>query len=359
MKKICFLSLVMIISLDIYSFSKNEVTVDAKSKVIVGLILNETGLGDQLVNDSCYLGLEKAANEGLITLRTLSITSDKNFNFIVDLFKNTGVDYIYTIGDEHKKKLLEEAKKNPEIMFVGVDILFKPNELKPNISGITFQEQEGGYLAGLLAGNMTYKYHKRYELLNNTNKVGVILGKSTPSNKRYELGFYAGVKEVNPPCEIITIDINDLNNPDKGKKAVEQMKKKGIDIIFTVAGLSETGVFEAAKEQGILVIGSNKDRSLESEMVLTSVVKELSVSSYLMTKKLLSGEFTGGDNIKYGICEKALYLSSYYLYDKYIPREVKVYIRKSCDKLSGNSDIIPASISEIEFDSEDIPEIVE
>lgn len=359
MKKICFLTTLALISISLFSFGKKEEVLDARSKVIVGLILDENGLGDGLVNDSCYLGLEKLAQEGLITLRTLNITSDKGFSDIVKDYKEFGVDYIFTIGEDFKKDLVKEARSNIDIMFVGVDMIFKSTELKPNISGISFYEQEGGYLAGLLAGNMTFKYHKRYELLNKANKVGIILGKSTPENKRYELGFYAGVKEVNPPCEIVTIDINNLNSPEKGRKAVEQMKKKGVDIVFAVAGNSESGVFEAAKEQGVLIIGSNKDRSLESEMVLTSVIKELSVSSYLMTKNLITDEFPGGENVYYGVTEKAVYLSSYYLYDKYIPRDVKKYIRSSAAKISGNPEFIPASIPEIQFDPEDIPEIVE
>lgn len=358
MKKIS-LFLIILLCNNLFSFGSKEVPVDVKSKISVGLILDSTGLGDQMGNDSSYLGLERAAQEGLITLRTLNLSDETDFTTLVEDFKKYGVNFIYAIGEDNKANLISEAKKNPTIQFIGIDILFKDSELKPNLSGITFKEQEGGYLAGLLAGSMTYKYHKRYPTLNKTNKVGVIIGKSTPSTKRYELGFFAGVKEVNPPCEVITVNINDLNSPEKGAKAVKDLKKKGVDIIFSVAGESEEGIFQEAKEQNILVIGSNKDRFHESDIVLTSVMKELSVSSYLLTKNLITGEIEGGANTYFGVCEKALYLSSFYTYDKFIPREIKVLIRKSCDKLSSNSDMLPATKAEVEFNIEDVPEIEE
>lgn len=358
MKNLC-LCLVLLLCSNLFSLGSSEDQIDVKNKVSVGLILDSNGLGDQMVNDSSYLGLEKAAQEGFITLRTLKLSEENGFTSLVEEFKKFGVDYIYSIGDQNRKSIIAEARKNPEINFIGIDVIFKDSELKPNISGITFKEQEGGYLAGLLAGSMTYKYHKRHPSFNKSNKVGVIIGKTTPSTIRYELGFFTGVKKVNPPCEIITVNINDLNSPEKGAKAVKDLKKKGVDIIFAVAGESEKGIFSEAKNQGLFIIGSNKDRYLESEVILTSVVKELSVSTYLLTLDLLTQEIQGGSNTYFGVCEKALYLSSYYVYDKYIPRELKASIRKSCDDLSSKSDLIPPTKEEVEFDIEDIPEIEE
>ncbi|MBN2617585.1 MAG: BMP family ABC transporter substrate-binding protein, partial [Spirochaetales bacterium] len=223
----------------------------------------------------------------------------------------------------------------------------------------TFREQDGSYLAGLLSGTLTYKYFKIHEYLNNINRIGIILGSNKEDYKRYELGFFAGIKEVNPSCEIITLNINTLNNQEKGEEAVLELKQKGVDIILTVAGDSDVGVFKACEENKILIIGANKDLSISSNNILTSVVKNISIASYLITKDIISGIEVNGVNRIYGLKEGAITLAPFYNYDRYINKYIRELISKFSDKLVKNPEIIPESIDLVVFDPEIIPEIVE
>lgn len=361
MQKLIFFLTLIFLSVSVFSLGRKEAPIDAKNKIIVGLIVDQPGLGigEASIYDSCYSGLQKAVNEGLITLRVMTSHNIEESNKIISNFVQDNVNLIFAIGDINKDLLIDAAILYNETVFVGVDILFSSPEIKDNLYGITFKEQDGGYLAGLFAGSLTYKYSNRHENLNETNRVGVILGKNTPEIKRYELGFYAGVKKVNPPCEIISVNINDLNSPEKGSNALIELKQKGVDIVFSIADESNIGVFETAEEENVFIIGANKDLSSISSAILTSVIKRISVSTYLMTKSYAQGLLTQGTNVTYGLTEGTISLAPYYKYDKYIPKDLNKLIRKMTKTLIKKPSIIAPSISEIIFDPEKLPSIEE
>lgn len=359
MKKLLLSFFIISINISVFSFGQKEVQVNANEKIIAALILDSPGIGDDSVNDSCYMGLQQAADEGLITLRVKTSSDMDDSIDILTGFVEEHVNIIYAIGDNNRQLLIDAAKLYKNTTFIGVDIYFNEKEISENLFSITFREQDGGYLAGLVAGNLTYKYHNRHHFFNEINRVGIILGKNSSAIKSYELGFYAGVKNSNPPCEIISININDLDSPEKGSGAVLELKQKGVDIIFTIAGNSNSGVFSAAEENGILVIAANKDQSGKSNVILTSVVKKISVSTYLMTKNYVQGLYESGISLTYGLNEGAISLAPYYKFDKYIPKDLRVLIKKMSGKLIKGSEVIPESISDIVFDQEDLPVIEE
>lgn len=359
MKKVIIILFYLSISSVLFSFGKPEISINASKKIVVGLILDKPGIGDNSVNDSCYDGLQLAVDEGLITLRVKSSEGVENTQELLNNFVTDKVDAIFLIGEQNKELLLQSSLAFTEIQFFGVDIIFDSVDLKDNLIGITFKEQDGGYLAGLLAGSLTYRYNKYHSYMNDLNRVGIILGKNSPEIKRYELGFYAGIKEVNPPCEILSININNLDSPEKGAIALKELKEKGVDIVFSIAGNSDIGVFKAAEENDILVIGANTDQSSMSSNILTSVVKKISISTYLMTKEYVLSGIEVGENKIYGLNEGAIYLAPYYKYDKYIPKELRTIVDKMSVKLLKGSKIIPDSIEEIVFDIEDVPVILE
>lgn len=347
------------ISSTIFSLGINESVVDAKEKVVVGLVLDSNGLGDQDSNDNCYLGLERASEEGIITLRVKKTDELLDYKNQIDNFVSEGVNLIYLIGEENKKTIIDAANKYKKTIFIGVDMVLTKSEIKPNLYGINFKEQEGGYLAGLVAGSMTYKYSKRHSNFNAKNRVGIILGNKSSPNRRFEVGYYAGVKAVNPSCDIVSININSLNDPKKGADAVLKLKEKGVDIVFSVAGNSDYGVFDQALKSNLFVIGANRDLANSSDSVFTSVVKKLYISTYLLTKDIVEKEIETGTNVSFGLNNGAIDLAPYYKYDRYIAKDLRDLISDNMKKLSNKPDFIPETIGEIVYDSQAVPEFEE
>jgi len=163
----------------------------------------------------------------------------------------------------------------------------------PNVASITFAENEGSFLVGVVAGLMT-----------KTNKIGFVGGIEIPVIKRFELGFVEGVKAVNPDAKVTINYTGAFDKADLGKAAAASLYNDGADIIFHAAGGTGNGVFNEAKERNkaaaadkkVWVIGVDKDQSLEfgDDVTLTSMLKRVDEAVYRVSKELIEGNFPAG-----------------------------------------------------------------
>ena len=82
----------------------------------------------------------------------------------------------------------------------------QPEEGLENVRNISFDEQQAGYLTGLIAGKMT-----------KTNIVSCIGGFDIPSLSPFFEGYEEGAKEVNPDIKVLKQYINSFTDAAKGK----------------------------------------------------------------------------------------------------------------------------------------------
>ena len=75
-----------------------------------------------------------------------------------------------------------------------------------------------------------------------------------PLIHRFETGYAEGARSVNPNIKIIDnyVGVSDgaWNNPGKGKELSLAQIEKGADVIFTAAGNSGLGAFDAVEQYG-------------------------------------------------------------------------------------------------------------
>src|SRR5262249_23798496 len=135
--------------------------------------------------------------------------------------------------------------------FIGVDqFICVPKDaydttcagtIPANYQGVIFKEQQAGYLVGIIAGTLT-----------KSNVIGAVGGINTvPPVVAYIKGYENGAKSVNANVQVleqyVDTDITKaFNEPDKGKAIAQQMIGSKADFLFQVAGLSGSGVLEAA-----------------------------------------------------------------------------------------------------------------
>jgi basic membrane protein A len=104
-----------------------------------------------------------------------------------------------------------------------------------------FAEEEGSYLAGVAAA-----------LASKSGKVGFMGGVQFPLLQKFEAGFVAGVKATRPDFIVETRYVSELpdfsgfNDPAKARIIAKGMIDRGLDVIFSVAGGSGAGNFQAA-----------------------------------------------------------------------------------------------------------------
>ena len=88
-----------------------------------------------------------------------------------------------------------------------------------------------------------------------------------------------------------------------GKTLGEALIREGVDIIFVAAGGSGNGVFAAAKESGTcMVIGCDVDQyddgaNGNSNIILTSVLKNMAINVERQLNAIADGSFTGGNYV--------------------------------------------------------------
>ncbi|MGG6431994.1 BMP family lipoprotein [Anoxybacillus sp. D401a] len=277
------------------------------SEFSVAMVTDVGGIDDKSFNQSAWEGLQKFGEEnglkkGKGGYDYLQSQSDADYATNLNKLVRNDFDLIYGIGFLMTDAITEIAEQKPDNKFAIVDSVVE----KPNVASITFKEHEGSFLVGVVAGLMT-----------KTNKIGFVGGMEIPLIEKFESGFIAGVKAVNPNATVEVQYAGAFDKADKGKAIASSMYASGIDIIYHAAGATGNGVFSEAidlKKQDpnkeIWVIGVDRDQYEEGKVpgtdksvTLTSMVKRVDVAVYDLATKTKNGNFPGGQAVEYGLKE--------------------------------------------------------
>ena len=253
----------------------------AQDPVVVTMVTDTLGLGDQNFNDLAKRGLDRAVEE--LGVQGEVIESRDAASYIPNLTQAAEQsDLSVAVGFLLTEAITEVANQYPDDNFLIIDSVSEA----PNVSGVTFREQEGAFLAGVAAA-----------LLTKTNKLGVVGGVKIPPVVRYQVGFEAGARSINPDIEVIVGYADTFTDPALGKELTLAQYNQGVDIAFPVAGATGIGSFDAAKEkgEGFWVIAADTDQShLGAEHQLAVSEKGVDTALFLAAQQVVEGNFQGG-----------------------------------------------------------------
>jgi basic membrane protein A len=317
------------------------------AKIVAAMATDIGGLGDKSFNDGSYAGIQEAEKKLGVTAKV--VESKQQTDYVPNLggLADDGAKIVFAVGFLMADAVVEVAKTHPSAYFAGIDIFVDEATAPKNLRGINFKEQESGYIAGVVAGLMTKKYASATPRLNDQNVVGMVLGMDIPPVERYQAGFYAGVKSVNPDCEVLSVVTGSFTDQAKGKEAAIAMIEKGADIVFQIAGLTGMGALNAAKEKGVCGIGVDVDQysAALADSIITSALKNVTGATYLSVKDVIEGKFKGG-NILLGINDDATGIAPYHDFDKIVPKEVKDAVTKTIADMKAGKIAVPATRKE-------------
>ncbi|MCK8485974.1 BMP family ABC transporter substrate-binding protein [Paenibacillus sp. MBLB2552] len=258
------------------------------SKFKIGLVTDVGGVNDKSFNQSAWEALEAMNKEQGIQHKYLQSSQSSDYVPNLTQFVQGGYDLTWSIGFDLGDATKQVADANPNVKMAIIDNVVDA----PNVESVTFAENEGSFLVGVVAG-----------LTTKTNKIGFIGGAESPVIKRFEVGFQAGVAAVNPDAKVTVTYAGAYDKPDIGKSLATQLFNDGADIIFPAAGQTGNGVFNEATARNqaggankLWVIGVDKDQSLEfgDEVTLTSMMKRVDVAVKNVTQQVIDGTFKGG-----------------------------------------------------------------
>ncbi|WP_188453832.1 BMP family lipoprotein [Virgibacillus oceani] len=289
MRRLLFIILIVLLS----ACSSVETT-QTEDVFSVGLLLSDSGLGDGSFNDSAFRGLEKTRDElGIIFDYREPV--DQNFNGKLEELIKDDHDLVIGIGFTAAPAVNELADKYPKQQFALVDAVSD----KKNVISITFKEEEGSYLIGLIAGLKT-----------KTNVVGFIGGEDVPLIHNFEQGFKDGVKAVNKDATVLTEYAGTFGDDQIGAKIASKQIEKDADFIFPAAGFTGIGVLKEAQKEGIYAFGVDSDQFYIAEKaVVTSMLKNVDVALYDVVKKLINEEGLTGEQLELGVKDNGIDLT--------------------------------------------------
>ncbi|MFC0469238.1 BMP family protein [Halalkalibacter kiskunsagensis] len=278
----------------------------------VGMVTDVGGIDDKSFNQSSWEGLVEFGQEfGLeegTDYRYLQSSDIAEFEPNLRNLVREDVNLVWGIGYLMEDAIRTIAQQVEEAQLAIVDSVVTDEEGTPisNIANITFKEHEGSFLVGVAAGLQT-----------EGNKVGFIGGVEGALIKKFENGFKAGVKAVNPDAEIIVQYAESFNNPDRGAQIANTMYSQGADIIYHAAGDTGNGLFteainRARNDENVWAIGVDRDQHEEGEygdgqsVTLTSMVKRVDTAVYLVSERTMNGDFPGGEILEYGLDDEAV-----------------------------------------------------
>ena len=277
------------------SASKSGSTSATKSDVKIGLVFDKGGKDDKSFNSAAFHGAKDAEKDLGFELKDVESSDDAAFEPALRTFAERGYPLVIAVGFAQLDAVKKVAPQFPKTHFAIIDAVAEG----PNVAALMFAEHEGSYLVGALAA-----------MLSKTGKVGFIGGMETPLIRRFEMGYEAGVKSVNPKAEIkvnyVGINSSAWANPSRGKELALGQYGSGVDVIFHAAGASGIGVFDAAEEKKAYVIGVDSNQNaIKPGRVATSMLKRVDTAVYEIIKQELAGNFKAGTQT-FGLKDKGI-----------------------------------------------------
>ena len=282
------------------------------------LVIAQGGLGDGAYNDLAYKGFKAAAAAmGVQGKPVESADVVAQGEQLVRRAASSDYGLIVDLEFSHGDMLKKVAPDYPKVDFAILNLVVDA----PNVASLLFKEQEGSYLAGVLAAGMTTVSGNAK--INAQKRIGVIGGTKSTGIDKFIAGYIQGAHSVDPSMTVDVKYTNSFGDVAKGKQTAEQMYASGDDIIYQIAGGAGAGVIEAAKETNHYASGVDSDQdSLAPGFVLTSMIKRTDLAVGDAVKKFAAGTFPAGKTIIYGLKEGGVGLSDMTYTKKDVPADL-------------------------------------
>ena len=245
---------------------------------------------------------------------------------IIETQAQMGADLIF-LDSFWLEAVQKVAPKYKDTWFVMRNMppkMFK--ELPDNVVSYSTKDHHGGFLAGVAAGMMT-----------KTNVLGYVAGVDYPDIIRAGKGFEAGAKYVNPNAKLLVMYTGDWTDVQKGYESGKALIESGADVLMHYADNCGRGVFKAAKENNVYMVGEARDQvDFAPNLTITSfLIPHYKIADYVL-QKYIKGELKK-EQKQFGIEEGWDVIAPL----RNVPEEVKIKVADVKQKIMSNELNVP------------------
>ncbi|HGI4660299.1 TPA: BMP family protein [Streptococcus agalactiae] len=279
-----------------------------KSDIKVAMVTNQGGVDDKSFNQSAWEGLQKWGKKKGLTKGNgfdyFQSSNESDHANNLDTAASSGYNLIFGIGFGLHDTIEKVSENNKDVKYVIVDDIIKGKE---NVASVT-------------AAKTT-----------KTKTVGFIGGMEGVVVKRFEAGFKAGVKSIDPAIKVAVSYAGSFTDAAKGKTIAATQYATGVDVIYQAAGGTGAGIFSEAKTENetrkesnkVWVIGVDRDQSQEgnyvskdgkkANFVLASTIKEVGKSLQSVAELTEKKQYPGGKVTVFGLKDSGVDIKEHQL----------------------------------------------
>jgi basic membrane protein A len=285
------------------------------------------GIDDKSFNATAWKGVEDSMAAFGVEGKYLESQQQTDYEKNINAFIEEGCVLIVTVGFLLGDDTAAMAEANPDQLFTIVDYAYDPGY--DNVVGQVFNTQEAAFLAGYVAAGVT-----------KTGKIGTFGGIPIPPVTVFMDGYYLGAMYYNeqhgtdvqvlgwdPALPDTGLFTGNFESADDGRSMGELLMDEGADIVMPVAGPVGLGTAAAVQERGnAYLVGVDNDWFVASPqfgpIVLTSVLKNMDVTTMNVVSSVLDGTFAGGVTV--GTLENGgVGLAPFHDLDSIVPADLK------------------------------------
>ena len=286
----------------------------ADGKYQVAFVTDVGTLKDKSFNQGTYDGVKLYANANGKSYKYYQPANGSNAtdNDRIDaatLACENGAEVVVAAGFLQENALRAAATKYPDVHFIFIDgypVTEKQGEgeVLKNVAGISFDEQQSGYLAGYAA------------VMEGYTKLGFTGGGggTNPACVRFGYGFVQGA-DAAAAAKGVKVDMNyswlygsSFSASNELQTMATGWYTNGTEVIFCCGGGMFSSVAAAAGAEDGKVIGVDVDQSFESSSVITSAMKGLADATQWAIGQHYAGSWDaiGGTSTSLGAKDNAV-----------------------------------------------------
>jgi basic membrane protein A len=258
----------------------------------VNLVTDIGKVDDGTFNQFAYDGMVAAAEcFGIEDTSFIETVSEADYAGNIATSLESSPNALVTVGFLITTDTEAAAIANPDVDFIGIDQFLET--YPENMAGVVFNEDESGYIAGVLAAS-----------LSESGVIGVVAGREdVPPVVKFVNGYTAGAQSVNPDIRVLSIYNESFTDIAKGASDAAQFIGEGADVIFGAGGQTGSGGIAAAAEAGVWAIGVDQDEYFTtfasgeapgSEFLASSAIKRVDLVTFRLIADSVRDQFEGG-----------------------------------------------------------------
>ena len=269
----------------------------SSSKPEIVMLTDKGTIDDKSFNQGTYEGVKAYAEKNGIEctyIKPVDATTDE-YNNSIDQAVKSGAKVVVCPGYLFEESIYIKQTEYPDVKFILIDgnphdASYEDYKTEKNTIGITFQEEQAGYLAGYAA------------VKDGNTSLGFMGGQAVPAVMNFGYGYVQG---ANDAAKELGITVKMKYHYTGGFSATPEIQTKasswykdGVTIVFGCGGSVGNSVMAAAEASNPVgkVIGVDVDQSSESDTVVTSAYKKLGDAVQKALESIYSGDFDKTDD---------------------------------------------------------------